>query len=210
VRTFDGKPWAGSVHVVSGGFPCTDISVAGAGAGIDGPESGLWREMARIVGEVRPRFVWVENSPALTTRGLGRVLGDLAELGFDARWGVVGADNADAPHERKRLWILADAYRFDWEEMRRPTQGQGGHTGKPVGRSGGAENFLDWPSEPNVGRVVDGVPDRLDRLRCLGNAQVPRVAAAAWRILTHNALGQGSAACGASPAPTGCASGGDE
>ena len=76
VRTFDGKPWAGIVHVVSGGFPCTDISVAGAGAGIDGPESGLWRDMARVVREVRPRFVYVENSPALTARGLGTVLGD--------------------------------------------------------------------------------------------------------------------------------------
>jgi len=109
VRTFDGRPWRGTVDVVSGGFPCQDISAAGKGAGIGGTRSGLWREMARIVGEVRPRFVWVENSPMLVGRGLGLVLLDLAAMGFSARWGVVGADDAGAPHQRKRIWILADS-----------------------------------------------------------------------------------------------------
>ena len=85
VCTFDGRPWRGRVDVLSGGFPCQDISSAGQGAGIDGARSGLWAEMARIIGEVRPRFVLVENSPMLTSRGLGRVLGDLAALGYDAR-----------------------------------------------------------------------------------------------------------------------------
>ena len=107
VRTFDGRPWSGLVDVISGGFPCQDISAAGKGAGIDGERSGLWREFARIIGEVRPRFAFVENSPNLTCRGLGRVLGDLAEMGFDARWCVLGADDAGAPHERKRIWIAA-------------------------------------------------------------------------------------------------------
>lgn len=109
VRTFDGKPWRGRVDVISGGFPCTDISAAGKGAGIDGENSGLWREMARIIGEVRPRYVLVENSPMLTSRGLGRVLGDLAEMGIDADWGVLGADDAGAPHRRDRIWILGYA-----------------------------------------------------------------------------------------------------
>ncbi len=106
VRTFDGRPWRGRVDVVSGGFPCQDISAAGQGAGIDGARSGLWGEMARIIGEVRPRFVLVENSPMLTSRGLGRVLGDLAALGYDARWGVLGACDAGAPHQRDRIWIV--------------------------------------------------------------------------------------------------------
>ena len=92
---------------VCGGFPCQDISVAGGGAGLDGERSGLWEEMRRIIGEVRPRLAFVENSPALTFRGLGRVLGDLAGMGFDARWGVLGAVDAGAPHRRKRIWILA-------------------------------------------------------------------------------------------------------
>ena len=105
VQTFNGKSWRGIVDVVSGGFPCQDISAAGKGAGIDGERSGMWREMARIIYEVRPRFVFVENSPMLTSRGLGRVLGDLAKMGFDAKWGVLGANSVGAPHRRDRIWI---------------------------------------------------------------------------------------------------------
>lgn len=118
VRTFDGRPWRGIVDVVCGGFPCQDISAAGKGAGIDGERSGLWGEMARIIGEVRPRFAFVENSPMLTSRGLGRVLGDLSEMGFDARWGVVSAADAGAPHLRERIWILADAAGSGCETLR--------------------------------------------------------------------------------------------
>ena len=110
VETFDGKPWRGCVDVVSGGFPCTDISCAGKGDGIDGAESGLWREMARIIGEVRPQYVFVENSPLLIHRGLARVLGDLASMGFDARWCCVSAADVGAPHIRDRIWILGHTY----------------------------------------------------------------------------------------------------
>ena len=106
VQTFDGRPWQGIVDVVSGGFPCQDISAAGKGAGIDGERSGMWKEMARIIHEVRPRFVFVENSPMLTSRGLGVVLGDLASMGFDAKWGVLGAADVGAPHQRDRIWIV--------------------------------------------------------------------------------------------------------
>lgn len=107
VRTFNGKPWRGHVDVISGGFPCQDISVAGRGDGLDGERSGLWSEMARIIGEVQPRFAFVENSPMLTSRGLDRVLGDLSTLGYDAQFGVVSAADAGAPHRRERIWILA-------------------------------------------------------------------------------------------------------
>src|SRR3990167_11469029 len=107
VRTFDGKLWAGTVDVVTGGFPCQDISQCGKGAGIEGERSGLWLEMARIICEVRPRFVLVENSPMLTSRGLGRVLGDLAGMGFDARWGVFRASTIGAPHHRARIYLVA-------------------------------------------------------------------------------------------------------
>lgn len=109
VRTFDGKPWRGIVDVVSGGFPCQDISAAGKGDGIGGEKSGLWGEMARIIGEIRPRFAFMENSPMLASRGLGVVLGDLAEMGYDAEWGVLGARDVGAPHRRDRIWILAYA-----------------------------------------------------------------------------------------------------
>jgi DNA (cytosine-5)-methyltransferase 1 len=107
VQTFDGTSWRGIVDVISGGFPCQDISAAGKGAGIDGERSGMWREMARIICEVRPKFVFVENSPMLTHRGLGTVLGDLANMGFDAEWGVLGASDIGAKHHRKRIWIVA-------------------------------------------------------------------------------------------------------
>lgn len=119
VQTFDGSPWRGRVDVVSGGFPCQDISAAGKGAGIDGSRSGMWHHMARIVREVRPRFVFVENSPMLTSRGLGRVLGDLAAMGYDAAWGVLGAVDAGAPHQRERIWIVAYANRNRVEKRMR-------------------------------------------------------------------------------------------
>ena len=114
ITTFDGKPWRGIVDVVSGDFPCQDISVAGKGAGIEGKRSGLWAEMERVISEVRPRFVFVENSPALTLRGLGRVLGDLAALGYDAEWGVLGASDVGAPHKRERIWIVGYARSVGW------------------------------------------------------------------------------------------------
>lgn len=123
ITTFNGRPWKGAVDIISGGFPCQDISAAGKGAGIDGERSGLWGEMARVVREVSPRFVFVENSPMLTSRGLYRVLGDLAEMGYNARWCVLGADDAGAPHRRKRIWIFGypiktGLERLSWDEHR--------------------------------------------------------------------------------------------
>lgn len=94
--------------VVAGGFPCQDISCAGKGGGVEGgARSGLWREFARILGEIRPRFAFVENSPFLVGRGLGIVLGDLAALGYDARWQVLAAGDVGARHLRERIWIAA-------------------------------------------------------------------------------------------------------
>ena len=197
VRTFDGKPWRGIVDVVSGGFPCQDISAAGKGAGLDGERSGMWREMARIVGEVGPEWVFVENSPMLTVRGLGAVLGDLAALGFDAQWGVLGASAIGAPHRRERIWIVAHSQ----------LHGRNGRTlrgstcqSEDERRLLELEGQAAWCSEPDVARVVDGVATRMDkaRVKALGNGQVPLVAAAAWRILTHNVGANLRAACGPS------------
>ena len=115
------------VDVICGGFPCQDISLAGSGDGLDGERSGLWREMARIVREVGPSYVYVENSPILTSRGLGRLLGDLAELRFDAEWGVLGACDVGAHHIRKRIWVLAharsDRYRQPVQPISKPWSG---------------------------------------------------------------------------------------
>lgn len=185
VRTFDGKPWAGSVQVVSGGFPCADISAAGKGAGIAGEASGLWVEMARIIGEVRPQFAFVENSPVLACRGLDRVLGDLAEMGFDARWGVVGADACGLPHKRERIWIVAYAKRRECREE--------SHDGKDR-RMGRVIKSVAWDRDwlsvfTRVRGNGNGVARNVDRTDAIRNGQVPCVAASAWRILTDNQQG---------------------
>lgn len=192
ITSFDGRPWAGRVDVVSGGFPCQDISPAGKGAGISGARSSLWGEMARIVREVRPRYVFVENSAMLTSRGLGRVLGDLAELGFDARWGVLRARDVGAEHGRERIWIVADALRFPsgeragWERVL--------DVRAPVGCFPPKPSDLAWDQysggslpQPVFRRGADGMAGRADRLKAIGNGQVPRVAAAAFSILAARA-----------------------
>ena len=214
IRTFDGRPWAGKVDVISGGFPCQDISAAGKGRGIEGEKSGLWMEMERIISEVRPSHVFVENSPMLTVRGLGSVLGGLASLGYNARWGVLGACHAGAPHKRERIWIVAT----NTNSQRRgdkqvglsrglnQTHPQNDGKAEYVAHTHGAqregvqrtirkgEKHANagssgwWSSEPGVGRVAHGVAYRVHRLRATGNGQVAAVAALAWRTLsdTHH------------------------
>jgi DNA (cytosine-5)-methyltransferase 1 len=204
VQTFDGHPWRGIVDVISGGFPCQDISAAGKGTGIDGERSGMWREMARIIHEVRPRFVFVENSPMLTSRGLGTVLGDLASMGFDARWGVLGAADVGANHQRDRIWIVAKwrgqlpHTQHDrigrWKQQQKSIKKENvvytdlSRKIRPIARTEGFTWFGNrswWEIEPNVGRVADGVAAKVDRLKAIGNGQVPLCAATAWRLLSE-------------------------
>ena len=106
VSTFDGRPFRGLVDCVLGGFPCQDISVAGKRAGIDGERSGFWKQFRRIIEEVQPRLVIVENVARLVKAGLEVVLGDLAALGFDAE-GYFRASDVGATHSRDRLFLLA-------------------------------------------------------------------------------------------------------
>jgi len=216
VQTFDGKPWQGIVDVVSGGFPCQDISAAGKGGGIEAERSGMWREMARIIGEIRPSYAFVENSPMLTIRGLGTVLRDLATLGYDAEWCVLGAADVGANHQRDRIWIVAQRndifsysehdrarWRKQLSESSKEKNGiipnskhrdvsqselrQGAvHKASretPDRFSNGIGNAIWWKSEPGVGRVADGMADKVDRIKALGNGQVPLCAATAWNIL---------------------------
>jgi len=225
------------------GFPAKTFQLLGGGAGIDGERSGMWREMARIIHEVRPRYVFVENSPMLTSRGLGTVLGDLASMGFDAKWGVLGAADIGAPHQRNRIWIVGNASSIR-RSAGRDDHGQddgskpatdGQHAsqmayaaslrqqaqsdiceyskkdGNGQANQFGSEGEMDntdstygernkcakrifkkyaninsaswWATEPNVGRVAYGVAARVDRLKAIGNGQVPLCAATAWRLL---------------------------
>ena len=183
VQKFDGTRWRGLVDCVSGGFPCQDISAAGKGAGITGERSGMWSHMARIIGEVLPRFVYVENSPLLVGRGLALVISDLTALGYDCKWGVLGADDVGAPHERKRLWLVANAEVLHAQGCGlRPGQVESGRSDCWNGGRDGREATW-WAVEPELGRVANGVACRVDRLKAIGNGQVPAVAATAWKIL---------------------------
>jgi DNA (cytosine-5)-methyltransferase 1 len=187
VRTFDGKPWRGIVDVVSGGFPCQDISCANtSGKGIDGERSGLWKEMARIIREVRPRFAFMENSPMLTIRGLGSVLGDLAEMGYDARWGVLGASSACRfGLVRERIWIVAVRDKIDVKRL------------QVQSRINAEVQFRSYPISSNLSdvkdewllangyicRTVDDVARTMDRIMRVGNGQIPAVVRNAWHVL---------------------------
>lgn len=245
------------VDVIVGGFPCQDVSLAGKGAGLDGARSGLWSEYARLVRELRPRYVVVENVAALLVRGFDRVLGDLAACGYDAEWDCLPAAAVGAPHRRDRLWLvayparggqpvvrdvvsatggraetgLAPSSREDvanahgrrcaWGGQSEPAGEQGargrvtdgrsavrqqhdttaadadsqrerlegvifaGPAARPVDRSSLRRDSGWWEVEPPVGRVVDGLPGRVDRIRGLGNAIVPQIAEwIAHRIMT--------------------------
>jgi DNA (cytosine-5)-methyltransferase 1 len=184
VRTFDGAPWRGKVDVITGGFPCQDISQCGAGKGLDGARSGLWVEMARIIHEVRPRFVLVENSPMLTSRGLGRVLGDLAAMGMDAKWGVFRASSIGAAHHRARIYLAAYAngaklegldiqksFRVDTKESRRR------QFARAIDATLSADDYASMPRNP------DDVARGMDGLKATGNGWVPAMAARAARTL---------------------------
>jgi len=187
VQTFDGKPWRGKVDVVCGGFPCQDISAAGKGAGIDGERSGMWREMARIINEIRPKHVFVENSPLLVGRGLARVLGDLTEMGYDSKWCVLGAHHVGGKHKRERIWILANS---DEQPQNGRLHGSSWWEREPKeavcdARQGRGEEAWLSVAECELGRVADGVASVVDRLTALGNGQVPLVAANAFKLLSQ-------------------------
>lgn len=191
--------WWGSetrppVHVICGGFPCQDISHAGKQAGITGERSGLWKPMRDTIRHLRPHYVVIENVAALAIRGLDVVLADLAEIGFDAEWATLRASDFGAPHNRERLYIVAYPQGLD-----RDARDLLGKSGKreppfPIGGLSG----LDLPArrriahewienQPDVARLVDGVPRQMDRIAALGNAVVPQVAQHIGHIIMQEA-----------------------
>ncbi len=196
ICTFDGKPWYGHIDVVSGGFPCQDISAGNPNAkGIGGVRSGLWKQMARIVGEIRPNYVLVENSPILTSRGLGVVLGDLAGMGYDAEWGVISALEAGLDHQRRRIWILAHAMHLGTSRL--VTSQNARKVGSATGirerreacqthmRAVAAAPFnggASWP-QPLLRGTKNEFSHWVDRIKTVGNAQVPAVVELAWETL---------------------------
>jgi len=174
VRTFPPRPikeW--KTDVICGGFPCQDISNVGKRAGISGSRSRLWYEFARCLRVLRPRFAVVENVAALSHRGLDRVLGDLAEIGYDAEWSTLSACALGAPHTRARLFVVAHAADQSrqrlWSTIASACEKE--------------RDLCRWPNQPEPLRVADGVPRRMDRIRALGNAVVPQVAELIERAL---------------------------
>ncbi len=160
-----------TVDAICGGFPCQDISLAGLGAGLAGERSGLWFEYLRLIGELRPEFVIVENVTALLRRGLGTVLGGLASIGYDAEWDCVPASYLGAPHNRDRIWIVAYPERGEWRQ-------------KPyswaLGRVGRQQQSVPWnrhwqDSLRELRRVDDGSAYRVHRVDAIRNAIVPQI-----------------------------------
>lgn len=199
VRTFNAAD-AARVDLVCGGFPCQPHSLAGKRQA-SADERDLWGDFARIVREARPRWVVAENVPGLLSseagRYFGRVLGDLAALGFDAEWFCLSAGEVGAPHRRNRVFIIAHADSKRRQQFKSPSvavyEEQLSRGGDAVGHANGQRQLQPqgrerhergwsgypggwWSSEPDVGRVAHGIPARVDRLKCLGNAVVPQVA----------------------------------
>ena len=179
------------VDVICGGFPCQDVSRNGTQAGIYGRRSGLFAEAIRVVGELRPRCVVLENVAGLLDGGLGEVLASLSAIGFDAEWDVVPACGVGADQIRERVFILAYP-ECGWMEGRwrassaktscikragiREFESPGGTIKADATLSRIAERETHWERESGIHRVANGIPSRVDRLRGLGNAVVPQVA----------------------------------
>lgn len=223
------------VDVIAGGFPCQDISNAGKRDGIKGERSGLWKEFARAIREVGPKYVIVENVSALRHRGLDTVIADLASCGYDAEWDCIPAKAVGAPHRRDRLFIIANRNK-KWvreyevlqtcsvantisdrcEQMPERFFDPGNTTGTSLdiqkkrqdeisntNKTGLESRFFNaagkmslkrynrknrkeqWQTEPSVGRVANGVSNRVDRIKCLGNAVVPQVAEVIGELLLN-------------------------
>lgn len=197
VRTLTGERLAAdgiAVDVITGGFPCQDLSIAGRKAGLgEGTRSGLWSEILRLAGELRPRFIIVENVANLLSgpsekRGgwFGRVLGDLACIRFDAEWENIPAFAVGALHARERVWIVAYpnevgrtqpvldaeyASQRGWLEQEKRRQDRDCDQVGPQGRS----VFGRWVDQPNPNGVAHGVSDWPHRIAACGNAVVPQI-----------------------------------
>lgn len=211
VRTLRGKHFElDEIDIIYGGFPCQDISTAGDGAGLAGERSGLFFEISRLARELRPNFIFLENVPAITVRGLSDVVGELSRIGYDTRWSIVSAKEVGAHHLRRRWFLLAYA---NGESMRLSESGRRGKkihasatladgeitdtdgsrmeiSGTQV-RHGEEQPFSikllegdNWDEYASFFlRVDNGIPCRGHRLRGLGNAVVPIQARTAFQRL---------------------------
>ena len=195
IKTFDGRPWRGIVELVSGGFPCQDISPANANSkGLRGEKSSLWFEMLRIIHQVKPKWVLVENSAHLRTKGLGIILKGFSEAGYSAAWCVLSAKDLGANHERKRMWIVArhnNSATFLTQKVELATNPNSTQCQRRRISSRGKKEHPHfrlgswWKDTPSLNRMDDEVAHRVERLKAIGNGQVPLVAAIAFLKLSR-------------------------
>lgn len=179
VRTLDASAFVTTleIDIIYGGFPCQDISVAGAGEGLEGERSGLFWELYRLVKEIKPSFVFIENVPAIRTRGMEILIKEFANIGYDCRWTRISAAEVGAPHIRQRWFLLAHSKR----------RKSGLESGRSSRESRQKEaDMVDnlWKNAiPPDNRICDGLPEELDRIKALGNAVVPCQAKEAFQRL---------------------------
>ena len=239
IKTFPSEVFRDRVDIITGGYPCQPFSAAGKRKGGDDPRH-LWPYIRKHVETIRPVQCFFENVEGHISLGLNSVISDLEEDGYSTTWGIFSACEVGAPHQRKRVYIMANrnGVRCDWwklpdtasqrpveieaqQRSRQPvvrseSEGCGGDSGEnvanPCGKglqgsssarntSGKEQESNDklatrcsstqvgaWPTEPRVGRVVDGCANRVDRIRLLGNAVVPQTAAKAYSVLSERML----------------------
>ena len=186
VRTLRGAD-LGPIDLICWGFPCQDISVAGKGAGLSGARSGLWSEYARLIQEIKPKYVLIENVAVLRSRGLDQILREIAALGYDAEWHCIPASAVGAPHRRDRIWIVAyhqreRGQRIVSEAIQREPAFQSFENVRRV------EDLRGRPSipQPLIRGTRDGIPHWMDRLHAIGNAIVPQIAEALGRMIMRH------------------------
>lgn len=183
VRTFDARPWRGRADIVCAGFPCqrhSDIGKMHGSVGFDG-----WPDTARVVGEVNPRYVWLENVPAILSGYWWRVIGDLSRLGYDSRWGVFSACAVGHPHTRERVFLLANARRLG-RKAEEPGLGECSKGWESlVPPAANRATRISRLPEPTIHRIPDGLAGYMGEVGAIGNGQVPGVVRFAWRVLTN-------------------------
>lgn len=192
VQSGAAEQYRGIADVVTAGFPCQPFSVAGKRAGAD-DERNMWPETAECIRIVRPRYAFLENVPALINSGyFERVLGDMAEMGMDARWGVFPACAFGAPHTRERLFIVAYSNGIGINGRRKRTRSATSFERRDQSERGKcntarrrfAKTEIWDTKEADILRMADGLDSKMERIRAIGNGQVPAVVRAAWELLT--------------------------
>lgn len=177
VRTLKSDGLRTRVDIVYGGFPCQDISISRRGQGLEGERSILFFEILRIAKASESPFIFVENVAAVRSRGLTTIIKALTESGYDCRYGYLSAYDVGAPHKRERWFCLAYSSTFGRNRRgAQPTINTKSNVEKnafAITRSSYFDFSNSWQVEPCLGRVADGVPNRVDRIKGLGNAVVP-------------------------------------